>query len=428
MTVTELSSNLEQVPSQTSFTNLLYLLRDKGINVSTAEWLNLQAVLGRGGIQTMEQMYQTSKAMLVKDPSQYPDFAQAFAQFFELSSNNSDSEEQNADPSSANDTGMTADDLALRNLLLQNEDQEKKVQTAVLATPSTASPADVPEDDNQVEETETYGQQTEKPEQANDSTSPSLLSKIREESESRKQAHEQESRRKMYERVLRRLKNKLTSTTAEITDKLDVKGTVKHIAQSGGNIVPIWERAVNIQPQLLLLLDVWGSTDIYVDEMADFWKAASKMLGKITILAYHNAPYGEVWPVEDGNRPIHPIPLSKLWPQAANTKLVIMTDATMPLDRDDNTGLYNRHDINFDHPRLAGAKPKEYRNTGLENFQLMGQHYKRAVIINPNRQRDWTHGYAGTTTNHSLEKIRRIFPMFELTEKGLNNAIDTLLK
>lgn len=73
-----------------------------GLRVSTDEWLDLQKVLEKGKIEDLDQMYVVSKAVLVKDVTDYPKFDTVFGKLFfgiePPSENEDDFDDQQEEP------------------------------------------------------------------------------------------------------------------------------------------------------------------------------------------------------------------------------------------------------------------------------------------------------------------------------------------
>lgn len=64
------------------FQDFLYALRTEGVKASTSEWIDLQKALAEGEIESLDDLYIVSRALLVKDVTNYPDFDTVFGRMF----------------------------------------------------------------------------------------------------------------------------------------------------------------------------------------------------------------------------------------------------------------------------------------------------------------------------------------------------------
>jgi uncharacterized protein with von Willebrand factor type A (vWA) domain len=63
------------------------------------------------------------------------------------------------------------------------------------------------------------------------------------------------------------------------------------------------------------------------------------------------------------------------------------------------------------------------RLPGIAWLKRLKRHYPRSVWLNPLLKTEWTRLYGGRT----IQEVRRLFPMYELTVRGLENAVKKLL-
>jgi hypothetical protein len=60
--------------------------------------------------------------------------------------------------------------------------------------------------------------------------------------------------------------------------------------------------------------------------------------------------------------------------------------------------------------------------TGLSWLEKLATHFTRSVWLNPVPQKTWTYAWG----NETIKAISRVFPMFELTVEGLEQAVKKL--
>ena len=65
------------------FTDFLYVLREKGLNVSLTEWITFMDALDKGlAYSSLEGLYNLGRMILVKTESDYDKFDMAFMEYF----------------------------------------------------------------------------------------------------------------------------------------------------------------------------------------------------------------------------------------------------------------------------------------------------------------------------------------------------------
>src|SRR3989338_9688293 len=64
------------------FQKLMYGLREKGVRVSTSEWLDLQKLMDAGEVHDVDELYEIARMVLVKDATDYPVYDRVFGKLF----------------------------------------------------------------------------------------------------------------------------------------------------------------------------------------------------------------------------------------------------------------------------------------------------------------------------------------------------------
>jgi uncharacterized protein with von Willebrand factor type A (vWA) domain len=64
---------------------------------------------------------------------------------------------------------------------------------------------------------------------------------------------------------------------------------------------------------------------------------------------------------------------------------------------------------------------QNYLQPSIDYLTILTKTFRHAVWLNPLEQGDWHHTW-------SIQSIRKIFPMFELTLDGLEKAVQHLIK
>jgi uncharacterized protein with von Willebrand factor type A (vWA) domain len=125
----------------------------------------------------------------------------------------------------------------------------------------------------------------------------------------------------------------------------------------------------------------------------------------LDIYYFHNTIYNDVW--QDPERQKRPVPVEDFVRSDPETRLVIVGDASMAPSE-------------LVHPNGAIYFNKYDKYPSVEYLKILAKTFRHAVWLNPLPfnlwQSDWT-----------IQNIRRIFPMFELTLDGLEKSVHYLM-
>jgi hypothetical protein len=89
------------------------------------------------------------------------------------------------------------------------------------------------------------------------------------------------------------------------------------------------------------------------------------------------------------------------------TRLIIVGDASMaPYE------LFNRNGSIYYNTKTEPS---------VNNLEFLARTFKHSVWLNPKYEYTWSH-------THTCEAIQEIFPMFEITLKGLELAVERLMR
>ncbi len=221
-----------------------------------------------------------------------------------------------------------------------------------------------------------------------------------------------------FERVLARLTTIIKKATDEPTQHLDIRATVERVAQNGGLPELVYAEEEETKPAMILMFDVGGSTDDFRPIVEQLFKAATETLRELEIYYFHNAIYGEVWPAKDGNYGKNFVPLEAILRKEPDAKVVIVGDAWMADSDSMNGGLHDSAD-DLNRTNNGGF----YSRTGYDNFRAIVDRFPSTVWINPilERQR------ADMDNSGTIDDLERLFPTYELTLNGLEQAVQKLM-
>ena len=152
-------------------------------------------------------------------------------------------------------------------------------------------------------------------------------------------------------------------------------------------------------------MDVGGSMTPYAELVERLFSAASSQISKFKHFYFHNCFYQDLWTDMERNQSVSTAEFLKS--EDNDYKLIIVGDAEMS----PSELLYKN-----------GAIDYWYHNdiAGLIWMQRFREKFKDSIWLNPLPKKTW--GYIRT-----VDMIKEIFPMFELTLDGLDEGVKFLL-
>src|SRR2546430_307504 len=189
-------------------------------------------------------------------------------------------------------------------------------------------------------------------------------------------------------------------------DELDLPGTIDATARGAGELEIKLHPPRRSNLRVLLLLDVGGSMDPHTEVCERLFSAAKRAthFKELRTLYFHNCVYGRVY--ENGSLTRGPRVVDLLPECDRSWKLIVVGDALMaPWELTASNSPW--------------SWTEEDRASGIAWLAHLAQHFLHAAWLNPRPQVAWY----GTS-----EVIRRIFPMYRLTQDGLLEAVHHLMK
>lgn len=211
--------------------------------------------------------------------------------------------------------------------------------------------------------------------------------------------------------ALRKLR-KLTTRLEGPATELALEDTIGSTADHGGRLSLVFRRPRRNEVRVLLLLDVGGSMDEHA-HLADRLFSAVHQGGRfreLTVRYFHNCIYDRLYETAQ-MRPSASEPtkelLARLSPQ---TRLVVVGDACMAPS---------------ELALVGGAVDYGQRNDepGWVWLERVRERFPAGAWLNPVPEHDWLTVHGARTLN----AVRNLFPMFELSVDGLGEAVDHLL-
>lgn len=215
---------------------------------------------------------------------------------------------------------------------------------------------------------------------------------------------------RQFEIALRKLRQ-LTTRLEGPKNELDLDKTIEATSNNAGRLELVWTRPRKNSVKLILLMDSGGSMGPHYRLCNQLFTAVNKMtnFSALEILYFHNCVYDHIYlsPICQLRNSIKTEDF--LRDHNSNHKLIIVGDASMaPSELTEVNGIIN-----------WGMNNCEPGSTWLKR---LASHFPNHVWLNPIPESEWNF----TEGSYTINLIRQIYPMYELTVDGLQQAIKTL--
>ena len=191
-----------------------------------------------------------------------------------------------------------------------------------------------------------------------------------------------------------------------VLSELDVESTIDKTARNAGELEIALRPPRRSNLRVLLLLDVGGSMDPHADVCERLFSAAKRAthFKELRTYYFHNCVYGRVY---ESAALIKGVDVVHLLQECdPSWRLIVVGDALMsPWELQSSGSRWSFSDE-------SGAP-------GIAWLAHLSQHFTHAAWLNPESQAAWY----GTA-----EVIRRVFPMYRLTQDGLLEAVQHLMR
>ena len=396
------------------FSKFFYTLKEKGLEVSLGEWLDLQEALDKGLCESsLTQFYYVARMILVKSETEFDKFDMAFEECFkgvktetEVGKNmlrwldKSDMmelahEEARKHLNQVEEIQVDKDDVEEKfKQRLKDQNEEHNGGSFWIGTMGKTSFGNMGGNVGGVRVGGQTGYQ-------------SAFSVVG----ARKYRDFRDDKvidNRQFQMALRRLRQ--FSTKLDIPkSELDIDQTIDKTCNNGGYLQIEMMKPRKNAVKLLLLMDSGGTMIPYTRLMNDLFQSVNKSnhFKDVKVYYFHNCIYSKLYKTpecENGDW----IDTEWLFRNVGSDyKVIIVGDAAMaPEELYSNTGNYRGP------------------NGGLSGFEwlhLMRRHYKKIVWMNPKMA-------PGRAPWREAETaVKEIFPMYKLTVNGLNEAMVKLM-
>ena len=394
------------------FVPFFYILKEAGVPVSPTAFLTLQKALRMGLISSIDDFYTSARAILVKSERYFDVFDQAFAHHFE-----------GADMPDME--GVEIDDF-LRSLLEDWLSDPETVAEALGISEEEAAKLSP-------EELLQYFKDRLKDQDGRHDggnrwigtggTSPVGHSgihpggmrvggvsrnksaiKVAMERRYRDYSHQGPLREALMGEALKRLRHMIPVGPK---DQVNVDETIYQTTRNGGEIDIIFERSIKDRLKIILMIDNGGwSMDPYIPVVQTLFDYARAQFKDVKTFFFHNTIYSAVW--QDPGRRMKPQRVREMTRLDPDSRLIIIGDASM---------------APYELMASDGSLYVDERSglASVEQLKFLAETFPHNCWFNPVPSRMWRY----TQTIHNISGI---FPMFELTLDGLDEAVTHLMQ
>jgi uncharacterized protein with von Willebrand factor type A (vWA) domain len=208
----------------------------------------------------------------------------------------------------------------------------------------------------------------------------------------------------MVGEALKRLRNLLPHGPR---DRVNVEETIRQTLRNAGEIEIVFDRSFKDKLKVILAIDNGGwSMDPYIPLVQTLFDYARAQFKDLKTYFFHNTVYSTLW--ADPARFKKPQRIDEFARLDPETRLVLLGDASM---------------APYELMATDGSLYIEERSgrPSIECLKFLAKTFRHVAWLNPKPAESW--GYTRT-----IEAIRTIFPMFELSIDGLEQAVTHLMK
>jgi uncharacterized protein with von Willebrand factor type A (vWA) domain len=394
------------------FVDFFYKLKDVGIPVSPTSFLTLHRALDSGLVNSLEDFYTAARAILIKSERYFDIYDQVFAHSFQGA--------EMPDPE-----GVELDEVA--RIMLESWLQNPEGLAEILGMDESALMKLTPEELIEYFK-ERLKQQTEAHHGGGKWIGTGGYSPVghsgyhpggmRVGGVSRNKSAVKVAMDRRYKdyslsgpltsalmgEALKRLRNLVPFGPK---DEVNIDETIYQTMKNGGEIEIVFDRSLKDRLKVILAIDNGGwSMDPYVPVLQTLFDYARAQFKDVQTFFFHNTIYSTLW--KDAARNKKPQPIDQFARLDSETRLIIVGDASMApyelMTTDGSIHLADRSGL-----------------PSIECLKFLAQTFPHTVWLNPVSASMWDY-------TRTISLIREIFPMFELTIDGLEQAVAHLMQ
>ncbi len=389
------------------FIDFFYILKKVGIPVSPTSFLRLQKALGLGVINSLPDFYTGARSILVKSERYFDLYDQAFAHYFEGAELAEPDEFVLSEVARAMLQEWLKDPEGLAEALGVDEEELSKL-----------SPEELMEYflERLKEQTEAHhggskwigtggtspvGHSGFHPGGMRVGGVSRNKSAVKVAMDRRYKDYSQEGplTQSQIGEALKRLRNMVPVGPK---DQVNIPETIYQTMKNAGEIEIVFDRRLKDRLKVILAIDNGGwSMDPYIEVVQVLFNYARAQFKEVKTFFFHNTIYDYLW--EDPPRINKPLAVEELVRLDPETRFIAVGDASMaPYELMATDGSI--------HIEERSGRP------GHERLQFIAETFPHAIWLNPKLAVEWPY-------TRTINIIRQIFPMFELTLDGLEKAV-----
>ena len=393
------------------FVNFFYTLRQVGIPVSPTSFLTLQKALSKGLINSIDDFYTAARAILVKSERYFDLYDQVFAHYFE-----------GAELKQPDAVELTEIAKAMLEEWLKNPKELADALGIDEATLQKLTPEELVQYflDRLKEQTEAHhggnrwigtggtspvGHSGYHPGGMRVGGVSRNKSAVKVAMDRRYRDYSQEGplTQSQIGEALKRLRHMVPVGPK---DQVNIDATIYQTMKNAGEIEIVFDRSLKDRLKVILAIDNGGwSMDPYIGVVQTLFNYARAQFKDLKIFYFHNTIYDNLW--EDAQRYRKPFKVDELVRLDPETRFIIVGDASM---------------APYELMATDGSIHIEERTTkpSIDRLRFIAETFRHSVWLNPKLEEEWPY-------TRTIQIIREIFPMFELTLDGLEKAVAHLM-
>ena len=394
------------------FTSFFYTLKKVGIPVSPTSFLRLQKALGMGIINSIGDFYTGARAILVKSERYFDLYDQVFAHHFEGAELKEPDEFELTEVARALLDEWLKDPKAMADALGVDEKELKKLSPEELLEYFLERLKEQTEAHHGGSKwigtggTSPVGHSGYHPGGMRVGGVSRNKSAVKVAMDRRYRDYSQEGplTQSQIGEALKRLRNMIPVGPM---DEVNIDETIYQTMKNAGEIEIIFERSLRDRLKVILAIDNGGwSMEPYIGVVQTLFNYARAQFKDLKTFFFHNTIYDNLW--EDPPRLRKPFRVDELVRLDPETRFIIVGDASMaPYELMATDGSI--------HIEERSGRPS------YERLRLISDTFPHSVWINPKMADEWPY----TRTIHAIQEI---FPMYELTLDGLEEAVEYMMR
>ncbi len=393
------------------FTNFFYLLKQVGVPVSPTSFLRLQKALSMGLISSIDDFYIAARSILVKSERYFDLYDQVFAHHFEGAELKDPEEFEMSEVAQAMLREWLKDPKGLADALGMDEKELNKLSPDELLKYFLDRLKEQTEEHHGGSKwigtggTSPVGHSGYHPGGMRVGGVSRNKSAVKVAMDRRYRDYSQEGplTQAQIGEALKRLRNMIPTGPKDV---VNIDKTIYQTMKNAGEIEIVFDRSLKDRLKVILAIDNGGwSMEPYIQVVQTVFNYSRAQFKELKTFFFHNTIYDNLW--GDPQRLKKPYKVDDLTRLDPETRFVIVGDGSMaPYELMANDGSI--------HIEERTTQPSYKR------LQFIAETFPQSVWLNPVMSNEWPY-------TRTINAIREIFPMYELTIDGLEQAVTYLM-